>query len=142
MNKADLKDLKEATREIYGTFFSQKVYFLPLLDTEATGIYHEKKKKARNYGTPVELVASVNFNPFPEESRADTGGTNLIKATFEVPTVILEEKGLMKIPLTELRRGILRFQGIDHNIVNIKPITNVDEIFLFHLFEVSGGADE
>ena len=138
MNLRDLKDFKEATREIYSTFFSKKVEYRYLSKYEEPNIYREVKKDSRHYSDPIILTARVNLSPELDEIRAKVGSSTKVDAKFEVPAVCLEELGMLDKPLSELKRGKITFNDIDYYIQGVYPITNLDEIFLFYEFETSG----
>ena len=137
MNERDLNDLKMGVLEVFTEFFSSEVYYLRLLESEAN-IYGEVKEKNRRYGQALRMTARPDLNPAEAQDRQDTGESQKILATFEIPLPELERTGIIEMPLTEMKRGIIHFQGVDYQILNIKPMTTVGEVFLLYLFEVGG----
>lgn len=136
MNRNDLNDLKNATREIYSTFFSTKIKIKLLVEEEIEGVYKEKKRYQRRYTDSIDLVGRVNLSPLAEEIRADLGSTDKVNAIFEIPTIELEDSDLLDNPLSVLRKGLILYNDVEYEILNIVPVTHVDEIFLFYKFEV------
>ena len=141
MNPRDIKDFKDATKEIYSFFFSNKVEYRYMLEEVKPNIYGEVKKGARQYSDPIILTARVNLSPEIDEIRAKVGSSTKVNAKFEIPAVYLEEHGMLDKSLIELKRGKITFNGVDYYIQGIFPVTNIDEIFLFYEFETGGKED-
>ena len=129
------KDFIEGVNEIYETLFSDGkvdgVYFYPYKNTKL-GIYQEDRDKT--YKEPILLSAKVQLTP--TNSKEDI---EVIKglAKITIPFKALTDNNLdvSTEGLIELRKGYLKYKNTFYEIINIKPQTFVEDVFLTYLFE-------
>lgn len=126
------EDFLEGIHEIYSTMMTDQI-FLKLLDetNTVTNIYEETKHK--KYLEPIQLVGKVSLEVTQGEQ--DVEG-NQDSAQFTIPTKSLLLKGVDLSPekYDTLEKGVITYKGIDYSIKQVKPITNIDDVFQFYVF--------
>ena len=118
--------------EIYSILMTDQI-FLKLLDkySTVTNIYEETKRK--KYLEPIQLVGK--FSLLVNQGEEDVEG-NQAYATVTIPTKSLLENNIDISPRNydTLEKGVITYDGVDYDIKQVRPMTNIDNVFQFYVF--------
>ena len=118
--------------EVYSIMMTDQI-FLKLLDERntVTNIYEETKHK--KYLEPIQLVGKPTLSIGQGEE--DVEG-NQDYATFTIPTKSLLDKHIDITPQNRanLEKGVIQYEGVDYEIKQVRPTTNIDNVFQFYVF--------
>lgn len=118
--------------EIFSILMTDQI-FLKLLDklNTVTNIYEETKRK--KYLEPIQLVGK--FSLLINQGEEDVEG-NQAYATFTIPTKSLLENNIDISPRNydTLEKGVITYDGVDYDIKQVRPMTNIDNVFQFYVF--------
>ena len=126
------EEFLEGIYEVFSILMTDQI-FLKLLDEDntVTNIYEETKSK--KYLEPIQLVGKFSMSVSQGEEEVE-GTQDFVTAT--IPTKSLLDKGVDITPqnYSTLEKGVISYCGIDYNIKQIKPTTNIDNVFQFYVF--------
>lgn len=126
------EDFLEGIYEVYSTLMTDQI-FLKLLDEDSTvtNIYEETKEK--KYLAPIQLVGKFTYSVSQGEQEVE-GNQEVV--TVNVPTKSLLDKGVNLAPenYKTLEKGVISYEGVDYEIKQVKPTTNIDNVFQFYVF--------
>lgn len=118
--------------EIYSILMTDQI-FLKLLDkyNTVTNIYEETKRK--KYLEPIQLVGKFSLSV--SQGEEDVEG-NQAYATFTIPTKSLLDNNIDISPRNydTLEKGVISYDGVDYDIKQVRPMTNIDNVFQFYVF--------
>lgn len=118
--------------EIYSILMTDQI-FLKLLDKHSTvtNIYEETKRK--KYLEPIHLVGKFSLSV--SQGGEDVEG-NQAYATFTIPTKSLLDNNIDISPhnYDTLEKGVISYDGVDYDIKQVRPMTNIDNVFQFYVF--------
>lgn len=118
--------------EVYSLMMTNQI-FLKLLDEKntVTNIYAETKQK--KYLEPIQLVGKVSLST--NQGEEDVEG-NQDYATFTIPTKSLLDNNIDLSPSNydTLEKGAIQYEGVDYEIKQVRPTTNIDNVFQFYAF--------
>lgn len=126
------EDFLEGIYEIYSILMTDQI-FLKLLDENSTvtNIYGETKQK--KYLEPIQLVGKFSLSISQGEEYVE-GNQDCVTAT--IPTKSLLDKDIDISPqnYSTLEKGVIYYDGVDYEIKQVKPVTNIDNVFQFYVF--------
>ena len=118
--------------EVFSEMMTNQI-FLKLLDETktVTNIYGETNTK--KYLDPIQLVGK--FSIALEQGEQEVEGVQDY-ATATIPTKSLLDKNIDISPQNydTLKRGVIHYEGIDYEIKQVRPMTNIDNVFQFYVF--------
>lgn len=107
--------------------------FLKLLDEKntVTNIYEETPIK--KYLEPIQLVGKFSLSMSQGEEDVE-GIQDYVTAT--IPTKSLLDKNIDISPQNydTLEKGVIHYDGVDYEIKQVRPTTNIDNVFQFYVF--------
>lgn len=126
------EEFLEGIYEVYSTLMTNQI-FLKLLDEDSTdtNVYEETTQK--KYLDPIQLVGKFALSMEQGEQVVE-GIQDYVTAT--IPTKSLLDKNVDITPenYETLKKGAIRYKGVDYNIVQVRPIVNIDDVFQFYVF--------
>lgn len=126
------EEFLEGIYEVYSTLMTNQI-FLKLLDEDSTdtNVYEETTQK--NYLDPIQLVGKFALSMEQGEQVVE-GIQDYVTAT--IPTKSLLDKNVDITPenYETLKKGAISYKGVDYNIVQVRPIVNIDDVFQFYVF--------
>lgn len=126
------EEFLEGIYEIYSEMMTNQI-FLKLLDEKGTvtNIYEETKSK--KYLEPLQLVGKFALSV--EQGEEDVEGIQDY-ATATIPTKSLLDNNIDITPQNydTLKKGVIHYDGVDYVIKQVKPMTNIDNVFQFYVF--------
>ena len=118
--------------EIFSIMMTDQI-FLKLLDetNTVTNLYEETDRK--NYFDPIQLVGKFSLSVAQGEEDVE-GNQNYVTVT--IPTKSLLTKGVDISPdnYSTLEKGVIQYDGVDYEIRQVTPTTNIDNVFQFYVF--------
>ena len=118
--------------EVFSIMMTDQI-FLKLLDENqtVTNIYEETPKKT--YLEPIQLVGKFALSK--SQGEEDVEGIQDY-ATVTIPTKSLLDKNVDITPqnYSTLEKGVIHYAGVDYEIRQVKPTTNIDNVFQFYVF--------
>lgn len=129
------KDFVEGIYEVFTTLFNEGVedgIYLYRVKESTPNVYGERKEKY--FEAPILLVSTAKLDPtFGAQPIEDIKNT----AEFKVPlkSLQLNNVELKNSDLDSLRDSIIEFQGVFYEVLNVKPTTYIEDVFLFYTFE-------
>ena len=118
--------------EVFSEMMTNQI-FLKLLDgTTPTNIYGETKQK-KYLEPPIQLVGKFSISKGQGEEVVE--GVQ-IYATATIPTKSLLDNNIDISPKNyhALEKGVIHYDGVDYEIKQVKPTTNIDNVFQFYVF--------
>lgn len=118
--------------EAYSLMMTNQI-FLKLLDENktVTNIYGETSKK--HYLEPIQLVGKFTIS-------REHGGED-VEGIQDAPSVTIPTKSLLDNNIdispqnySTLEKGVIHYDGIDYEIKQVSPMTNIDNVFQFYVF--------
>ncbi|MBR2724089.1 MAG: hypothetical protein IKB72_01420 [Ruminococcus sp.] len=126
------EEFLEGIYEVYSTLMTNQI-FLKLLDEDSTdtNVYEETTQK--KYLDPIQLVGKFALSMEQGEQVVE-GIQDYVTAT--IPTKSLLDKNVDITPenYETLKKGAISYKGVDYNIVQVRPIVNIDDVFQFYVF--------
>lgn len=126
------EEFLEGIYEVYSTLMTNQI-FLKLLDEDSTdtNVYDETTQK--KYLDPIQLVGKFALSMEQGEQVVE-GIQDYVTAT--IPTKSLLDKNVDITPenYETLKKGAISYKGVDYNIVQVRPIVNIDDVFQFYVF--------
>lgn len=126
------EEFLEGIYEVYSTLMTNQI-FLKLLDEDSTdtNVYEETTQK--KYLDPIQLVGKFALSMEQGEQVVE-GIQDYVTAT--IPTKSLLDKNVDITPKNyeTLKKGAISYKGVDYNIVQVRPIVNIDDVFQFYVF--------
>ena len=126
------EEFLEGIYEVYSTLMTNQI-FLKLLDEDSTdtNVYEETTQK--KYLDPIQLVGKFSLSM--EQGEQVVEGIRDY-ATATIPTKSLLDNNVDITPenYETLKKGAISYKGVDYNIVQVKPIVNIDDVFQFYVF--------
>lgn len=118
--------------EVFSTLMTDQI-FLKLLDdrSTATNVYNETKEK--NYYAPVQLVGKFELSPTQGEEDVE-GIQDFVTATIPTKSLLLADIDVTPQNYETLLKGVISYKDIDYEIANVKPRTNINDVFQFYIF--------
>ena len=118
--------------EVFSILMTDQI-FLKLLDENNTvnNIYGETKSK--KYLDPIQLVGKFALSK--EQGEEDVEGIKDY-ATATIPTKSLLDNNIDITPqnYSTLEKGVICYEGVDYEIKQVIPTTNIDNVFQFYVF--------
>lgn len=132
MAKRVSEEFLDGIYEIFSIMMTDQI-FLKLLDEDnsVTNIYEETPHK--KYLEPIQLVGK--FSLTKSQGEEDVEGLQDY-ATATIPTKSLLDKNIDFSPqnLDTLEKGVIHYDGVDYEIKQVRPMTNIDNVFQFYVF--------
>lgn len=126
------EEFLEGIYEVYSTLMTNQI-FLKLLDEDSTdtNVYEETIQK--KYLDPIQLVGKFSLSM--EQGEQVVEGIQDY-ATATIPTKSLLDNNVDITPenYETLKKGAISYKGVDYNIVQVRPIVNIDDVFQFYVF--------
>lgn len=126
------EEFLEGIYEVYSTLMTNQI-FLKLLDEDSTdtNVYEETTQK--KYLDPIQLVGKFALSMEQGEQVVE-GIQDYVTAT--IPTKSLLDKNVDITPenYETLKKGAISYKDVDYNIVQVRPIVNIDDVFQFYVF--------
>lgn len=126
------EEFLEGIYEVYSTLMTNQI-FLKLLDEDSTdtNVYEETTQK--KYLDPIQLVGKFALSMEQGEQVVE-GIQDYVTAT--IPTKSLLDKNVDITPenYETLKKGAISYKDIDYNIIQVRPIVNIDDVFQFYVF--------
>ena len=118
--------------EVFSTLMTDQI-FLKLLDDRSTNtnIYNETKEK--NHYAPVQLVGKFELSPVQGEEYVE-GIEDYVTATIPTKRLLLAGIDVSPQNYETLLKGTITYKDIDYEIANVKPRTNINDVFQFYIF--------
>ena len=118
--------------EIYSIMMTDQI-FLKLLDEDntVTNIYEETKKK--NYLEPIQLVGKFSLSKSQGEEDVE-GVQDYIIATIPTKSLLDNNIDISPENISTLEKGAIHYDGVDYDIKQVRPTTNIDNVFQFYVF--------
>lgn len=126
------EEFLEGIYEVYSTLMTNQI-FLKLLDEDSTdtNVYEETTQK--KYLDPIQLVGKFALSMEQGEQVVE-GIQDYVTAT--IPTKSLLDKNVDITPenYETLKKGAISYKDVDYNIIQVRPIVNIDDVFQFYVF--------
>lgn len=118
--------------EVFATMMTNQI-FLKLLDEKSTATNIYQETKAKKYLEPIQLVGK--FVLAGEQGEEDVEGIQAY-ATATIPTKSLLDNNIDITPQNYdfLEKGVIHYDGVDYAIKQVRPMTNIDNVFQFYVF--------
>lgn len=122
----------EGIHEVFSILMTDKI-FLKLLDENSTEINIYNEASVKKYHDPIQLVGKVSLGSEQGEQEVE-GNQDL--ATFTIPTKSLLDRGVDITPQNHdtLEKGVIQYEGVDYEVKQVTPRTNIDSVFQFYVF--------
>lgn len=118
--------------EAYSLMMTNQIFF-KMLDEKSTikNIYDETKTK--KYLEPIQLVGKVVLSV--EQGEQPIEGIQDF-ATVTIPTKSLLDNNIDITPQNyeTLKKAVIEYKGVDYEVTEVKPTTNIDDVFQFYVF--------
>ena len=126
------EEFLDGIHEIFSLLMTDQI-FLKLLDEKSTvtNIYEESKQK--KYLEPIQLVVKFSLDR--------SQGEEVVEGIQDYATATIPTKSLLdnNIDITPqnydtLAKGVISYSGVDYEIKQVVPRTNIDNVFQFYVF--------
>lgn len=126
------EEFLEGIYEVYSTLMTNQI-FLKLLDEDSTdtNVYEETTQK--NYLDPIQLVGKFALSMEQGEQVVE-GIQDYVTATIPTKSLLDNNVDITPENYETLKKGAISYKGVDYNIVQVKPIVNIDDVFQFYVF--------
>lgn len=126
------EEFLEGIYEVYSTLMTNQI-FLKLLDEDSTdtNVYEETTQK--NYLDPIQLVGKFALSMEQGEQVVE-GIQDYVTATIPTKSLLDNNVGITPENYETLKKGAISYKGVDYNIVQVRPIVNIDDVFQFYVF--------
>ena len=118
--------------EVFSTMMTDQI-FLKLLDEKntVTNIYEETKQK--NYLDPIQLVGKFSLSMSQGEEEVE-GTQDYVTATIPTKSLLDNNVDISPQNYHTLEKGVIHYKGVDYEIKQVNPTTNIDDVFQFYVF--------
>lgn len=118
--------------EVYSTLMTNQI-FLKLLDEDSTdtNVYDETTQK--KYLDPIQLVGKFALSMEQGEQVVE-GIQDYVTATIPTKSLLDNNVDITPENYETLKKGAISYKGVDYNIVQVRPIVNIDDVFQFYVF--------
>ena len=118
--------------EVYSTLMTNQI-FLKLLDEDSTdtNVYEETTQK--KYLDPIQLVGKFALSMEQGEQVVE-GIQDYVTATIPTKSLLDNNVDITPENYETLKKGAISYKGVDYNIVQVRPIVNIDDVFQFYVF--------
>lgn len=118
--------------EVYSTLMTNQI-FLKLLDEDSTdtNVYEETVQK--KYLDPIQLVGKFALSMEQGEQVVE-GIQDYVTATIPTKSLLDNNVDITPENYETLKKGAISYKGVDYNIVQVRPIVNIDDVFQFYVF--------
>lgn len=118
--------------EVYSTLMTNQI-FLKLLDEDSTdtNVYDETVQK--KYLDPIQLVGKFALSMEQGEQVVE-GIQDYVTATIPTKSLLDNNVDITPENYDTLKKGAISYKGVDYNIVQVRPIVNIDDVFQFYVF--------
>ena len=118
--------------EVYSTLMTNQI-FLKLLDEDSTdtNVYDETVQK--KYLDPIQLVGKFALSMEQGEQVVE-GIQDYVTATIPTKSLLDNNVDITPENYETLKKGAISYKGVDYNIVQVRPIVNIDDVFQFYVF--------
>lgn len=126
------EEFLEGIYEIYSLSMTNQIYLKLLDETKTvTNIYEESKQK--NYFEPIQLVGKFTLSK--SQGEEDVEGVQDY-VTVTIPTKSLLDNNIDISPknYSTLEKGVIHYDGVDYEVKQVRPMTNIDNVFQFYVF--------
>ena len=126
------EEFLEGIYEVYSTLMTNQI-FLKLLDEDSTdtNVYEETTQK--KYLDPIQLVGKFALSMEQGEQVVE-GIQDYVTATIPTKSLLDNNVDITPENYETLKKGAISYKGVDYNIVQVKPIVNIDDVFQFYVF--------
>lgn len=126
------EEFLEGIYEVYSTLMTNQI-FLKLLDENSTdtNVYEETTQK--NYLDPIQLVGKFALSMEQGEQVVE-GIQDYVTATIPTKSLLDNNVDITPENYETLKKGAISYKGVDYNIVQVRPIVNIDDVFQFYVF--------
>lgn len=126
------EEFLEGIYEVYSTLMTNQI-FLKLLDEESTdtNVYEETTQK--KYLDPIQLVGKFALSMEQGEQVVE-GIQDYVTATIPTKSLLDNNVDITPENYETLKKGAISYKGVDYNIVQVRPIVNIDDVFQFYVF--------
>lgn len=118
--------------EIFSQMMTNQI-FLKLLDEKntVTNIYQETKSK--KYLEPIQLVGKFALSTSQGEEDVE-GNQDYVTATIPTKSLLDNNIDISPRNYDTLEKGVIHYDGVDYEIKQVRPMTNIDNVFQFYVF--------
>ena len=126
------EEFLEGIYEVYSTLMTNQI-FLKLLDEDSTdtNVYEETTQK--KYLDPIQLVGKFALSMEQGEQVVE-GIQDYVTATIPTKSLLDNNVDITPENYDTLKKGAISYKGVDYNIVQVRPIVNIDDVFQFYVF--------
>ena len=126
------EEFLEGIYEVYSTLMTNQI-FLKLLDEDSTdtNVYEETTQK--KYLDPIQLVGKFALSMEQGEQVVE-GIQDYVTATIPTKSLLDNSVDITPENYETLKKGAISYKGVDYNIVQVRPIVNIDDVFQFYVF--------
>lgn len=126
------EEFLEGIYEVYSTLMTNQI-FLKLLDEDSTdtNVYEETTQK--KYLDPIQLVGKFALSMEQGEQVVE-GIQDYVTATIPTKSLLDNNVDITPENYETLKKGLISYKGVDYNIVQVRPIVNIDDVFQFYVF--------
>ena len=126
------EEFLEGIYEVYSTLMTNQI-FLKLLDEDSTdtNVYEETTQK--KYLDPIQLVGKFALSMEQGEQVVE-GIQDYVTATIPTKSLLDNNVDITPENYETLKKGAIGYKGVDYNIVQVRPIVNIDDVFQFYVF--------
>ena len=126
------EEFLEGIYEVYSTLMTNQI-FLKLLDEDSTdtNVYEETTQK--KYLDPIQLVGKFALSMEQGEQVVE-GIQDYVTATIPTKSLLDNNVDITPENYETLKKGAISYKGVDYNIVQVRPIVNIDDVFQFYVF--------
>ena len=126
------EEFLEGIYEVYSTLMTNQI-FLKLLDEDSTdtNVYEETTQK--KYLDPIQLVGKFALS-MEQGEQVDEGIQDYVTATIPTKSLLDNNVDITPENYETLKKGAISYKGVDYNIVQVRPIVNIDDVFQFYVF--------
>lgn len=126
------EEFLEGIFEVFATMMTDQI-FLKLLDekTTVTNIYEESKQK--KYLEPIQLVGKFSLSRSQGEEVVE-GNQDYVTANIPTKSLLDNHVDISPKNYSTLEKGVIHYDGVDYEIKQVRPTTNIDGVFQFYVF--------
>lgn len=126
------EEFLEGIYEAYSLMMTNQI-FLRLLDENntVTNVYGETSSK--KYLDPIQLVGKIALDKEQGEEEVE-GVQDYITVTIPTKSLIDKNVDISPQNYATLEKGVLRYKEVDYKILQVRPTTNIDDVFQFYVF--------
>ena len=126
------EEFLEGIYEVYSTLMTNQI-FLKLLDEDSTDINVYEETTQKKYLDPIQLVGKFSLSMEQGEQVVE-GIQDYVTATIPTKSLLDNNVDITPENYETLKKGGISYKGVDYNIVQVRPIVNIDDVFQFYVF--------